>query len=153
MNARLLLCALLLAAALLPAHPAAGAPAAAAPAAAGAALPRGTERIASVEGVTEYRLANGLKVLLIPDPSIDTVTVNITYLVGSRHEGYGETGMAHLLEHLLFRGTPRFPNIKRDFIAARATTAPRRSTAPITTRPSRRARRTSTGRSSSKPTA
>lgn len=72
-------------------------------------------RITSVEGVTEYRLANGLKILLIPDRSIDTITVNVTYLVGSRHEGYGETGMAHLLEHLLFRGTRRFPNIKADF--------------------------------------
>src|SRR5882672_9203333 len=75
-------------------------------------LPRGVTRVTAVEGVTEYRLANGLKVLLIPDRSIDTVTVNVTYIVGSRHEGYGETGMAHLLEHLMFRGTPRFPEIK-----------------------------------------
>src|SRR6266850_4102640 len=70
------------------------------------ALPKGVARVTSVEGVTEYRLANGLKVLLIPDRSIDTITVNVTYLVGSRQEGYGETGMAHLLEHLMFRGTP-----------------------------------------------
>src|SRR5712691_2280801 len=82
---------------------------------AGAGLPTGVARVASVEGVTEYRLANGLKILLIPDRSIDTITVNVTYLVGSRHEGYGETGMAHLLEHLMFRGTRRFPNIKADF--------------------------------------
>jgi zinc protease len=82
---------------------------------AGAGLPAGVARVTSVEGVTEYRLANGLKILLIPDRSIDTVTVNVTYLVGSRHEGYGETGMAHLLEHLMFRGTPRFPGIKADF--------------------------------------
>src|SRR6266852_5670926 len=82
---------------------------------AGAGLPTGVARVTSVEGVTEYRLANGLKILLIPDRSIDTVTVNVTYLVGSRHEGYGETGMAHLLEHLMFRGTPRFPSIKADF--------------------------------------
>jgi zinc protease len=79
------------------------------------ALPKGLTRVTSVEGVTEYRLANGLKILLIPDRSIDTVTVNVTYLVGSRHEGYGETGMAHLLEHLMFRGTPRFPSTKADF--------------------------------------
>jgi zinc protease len=77
--------------------------------------PKGATRVVSVEGVTEYRLANGLRLLLIPDPSIDTITVNVTYLVGSRNEGYGETGMAHLLEHLLFRGTRRFPNIKGDF--------------------------------------
>ena len=67
--------------------------------------------VASVEGITEYRLDNGLGVLLIPDQSKDQITVNITYLVGSRHEGYGETGMAHLLEHLVFKGTPDHPNI------------------------------------------
>src|SRR5713226_6756425 len=93
---------------ILPALPAFAQPA-------GAGLPAGIARVTSVEGVTEYRLANGLKVLLIPDRSIDTVTVNVTYLVGSRHEGYGETGMAHLLEHLMFRGTRRFPDIKADF--------------------------------------
>ena len=74
-------------------------------------LPAGVHESTSVEGVTEYRLANGLRVLLIPDASVDTVTVNITYLVGSRHEGYGEAGMAHLLEHMLFRGTPSRPSI------------------------------------------
>lgn len=77
-------------------------------------LPAGATRGASVEGITEYTLANGLRVLLFPDQSKPTVTVNITYLVGSRHEGYGETGMAHLLEHLLFKGTPRHPNITQE---------------------------------------
>jgi len=72
------------------------------------------EKITSVEGVTEYRLPNGLKVLLFPDPSRSTVTVNITYLVGSRHEGYGETGMAHLLEHLLFKGSTKHPDIPKE---------------------------------------
>jgi zinc protease len=107
--------------ALLPLLPAVagggGAPTGAAgqPAAAGAApLPAGVERVASVEGITEYRLTNGLRVLLFPDPSRQTITVNITYLVGSRHEGYGETGMAHLLEHLLFKGSPRHPNIPQE---------------------------------------
>jgi len=71
----------------------------------------GTQRVISLEGITEYRLENGLRVLLLPDPSVDTVTVNVTYLVGSRHEGYGESGMAHLLEHMLFKGTARFPGI------------------------------------------
>ena len=70
---------------------------------------------ASVEGITEYRLDNGLRVLLFPDPSKPQVTVNITYMVGSRHEAYGETGMAHLLEHLLFQGTPRHPEITQEF--------------------------------------
>ncbi len=65
----------------------------------------------SVEGITEYRLANGLRVLLAPDASKPTTTVNVTYLVGSRHESYGETGMAHLLEHLLFKGTKTSGNL------------------------------------------
>src|ERR1700731_2767526 len=64
-------------------------------------------KITSVEGITEYRLDNGMEVLLFPDNSKPTVTVNITYMVGSRHEGYGETGMAHLLEHMLFKGTDK----------------------------------------------
>lgn len=68
--------------------------------------------IREFEGISEYRLQNGLSVLLFPDPSQSTVTVNITYLVGSRHEGRGETGMAHLLEHMLFKGTPKFPDSK-----------------------------------------
>jgi zinc protease len=54
-------------------------------------------------------------VLLAPDPSKPSTTVNITYLVGSRHENYGETGMAHLLEHLLFKGTPKNPDIDSEF--------------------------------------
>jgi zinc protease len=70
-------------------------------------LPKGIERVTSVEGITEYRLANGLRVLLFPDTSKQTMTVNITYLVGSATENYGETGMAHLLEHMLFKGSPK----------------------------------------------
>src|SRR5215203_2913763 len=69
------------------------------------------ERVTSVEGITEYRLANGLRVLMFPDPSKQTITVNMTYLVGSRHENYGETGMAHLLEHMVFRGSTRHTDI------------------------------------------
>jgi len=70
--------------------------------------------VTSVEGLTEYRLSNGLRVVLFPDASKPTATVNITYLVGSRHEGYGETGMAHLLEHMVFKGTPRHKNIPQE---------------------------------------
>ncbi len=76
------------------------------------ALAQAPEKVVTIEGVTEYRLANGLRVLTVPDPSASTVTVHITYLVGSRHEGYGEKGMAHLLEHLLFKGTKNHPDIK-----------------------------------------
>jgi zinc protease len=69
------------------------------------------QAIRTIEGVAEYRLSNGLQVLLDADPSSSTVTVNVTYKVGSRHESYGESGMAHLLEHLNFKGTPRYPDI------------------------------------------
>jgi zinc protease len=72
------------------------------------------QKVVSIEGVTEYRLDNGLKVLTLPDPGADTVTVHIVYLVGSRHEGYGEKGMAHLLEHMLFKGSTNFPDVKAD---------------------------------------
>lgn len=75
------------------------------------------KKITTVEGITEYRLSNGLQVLLFPDQSKSTITVNITYLVGSRHEGYGETGMAHLLEHMVFKGTPKHPNIPQELTA------------------------------------
>ena len=81
------------------------------PGAVAAELPDGVTKVASVEGITEYELDNGLRFLLFPDQSKQQITVNITYLVGSRHEAYGETGMAHLLEHLVFKGTPDHPNI------------------------------------------
>lgn len=71
-------------------------------------------KVATVEGITEYQMDNGLKVLLFPDNSSQTITVNITYLVGSRHEGYGEKGMAHLLEHMVFKGTPNHPDIPKE---------------------------------------
>src|SRR5438477_11827118 len=74
-------------------------------------LPQGVRKVTSVEGITEYALPNGLRVLLFPDESKPKVTVNMTYLVGSRYEGYGETGMAHLLEHMLFKGSPRHRNV------------------------------------------
>ena len=70
-------------------------------------------KVASVEGITEYRLDNGLRVLLFPDRSQSKVTVNMTVLIGSRQEGYGETGMAHLLEHMVFKGTPRHPEVPK----------------------------------------
>ena len=78
------------------------------------AEPAPPKKITTVEGITEYHLENGLQVLLIPDASQPRVTVNLTIFVGSRHEGYGETGMAHLLEHMVFKGTPRHPTIPKD---------------------------------------
>src|SRR5947208_9419631 len=76
-------------------------------------LPQGVQKVTSVEGITEYRYPNGLRLLLFPDPSTPKLTVNMTVLVGSRHEGYGETGMAHLLEHMVFKGTPTHPDVPR----------------------------------------
>jgi zinc protease len=78
-----------------------------------AQLPAGVTKVGTVEGITEYRLENGLRVLLIPDVSQPKVTVNLTIFVGSRHEGYGETGMAHLLEHMVFKGCPKFPDVPK----------------------------------------
>lgn len=92
--------------------------AAAAPNATGSAevkLPDGVKRGPAIEGTAQYTLPNGLTVLLSPDDSKASVTVNMTYKVGSRHENYGETGMAHLLEHMLFRGTPSLPNALAEF--------------------------------------
>ncbi|CAN5491545.1 pitrilysin family protein [soil metagenome] len=81
-----------------------------------AALPAGVQTITSIEGVTEYRLQNGLRVLLLPDASKPLITANLVYLVGSKHEGAGEGGMAHLLEHMLFKGTPTTADPKAEFI-------------------------------------
>jgi zinc protease len=67
--------------------------------------------VTKVEGITEYVLDNKMRVLLFPDASTENFTLNVTYLVGSRHEGYGETGMAHLLEHMLFKGSPKHPKV------------------------------------------
>jgi len=80
-------------------------------------LPAGFTKVRSLEGIDEYRLANGLQVLLYPDETKPTTTVNITYKVGSRMENYGETGMAHLLEHLMFKGSKHFPDPDKEFSA------------------------------------
>jgi zinc protease len=94
---------------------------------AGAHVAAPPQKVMTIEGVTEYSLNNGLKVLLFPDDSSTTTTVNITYKVGSRFESYGETGMAHLLEHMNFKGTPRHPHIPDEIsshgASANATTA------------------------------
>src|SRR5580765_1713816 len=83
----------------------------------GQVLPQGVRQMASMGGITEYDFPNGLKVLLYPDAANPKITVNVTYLVGSRHEGYGETGMAHLLEHLDFIETTNGRRIKEELVA------------------------------------
>ena len=77
-------------------------------------LPAGVRQLSSMAGVTEYAFANGLRALLLPDSGSSSITINITYLVGSRHEGYGETGMAHLLEHMNFIRSTHDRNIKKE---------------------------------------
>src|SRR5262245_11049749 len=71
------------------------------------------KKVATVEGITEYQFDNGLRLLLYPDNSQSKVSVNMNVMVGSRQEGYGETGMAHLLEHMVFKGTPTHTNIPK----------------------------------------
>src|SRR6516165_10152503 len=77
-------------------------------------LPQGVRKGASLAGITEYTYPNGLRVLLLPDSGSSTITVNIVYLVGSRHEGYGESGMAHLLEHMNFIKSTHDRDIKKE---------------------------------------
>ncbi len=77
-------------------------------------LPQGVRKVTAVEGITEYALPNGLHVLLFPDASKPNVTVNMTFMVGSRQEGYGETGMAHLLEHMMFLQTKTRKDVKQE---------------------------------------
>src|SRR5215813_8300772 len=79
--------------------------------------PSGVKKMSSMGGITEYDYPNGLRVLLYPDAAVPKITVNVTYLVGSRHEGYGETGMAHLLEHMNFIETTNGRKIKDELVA------------------------------------
>ncbi len=80
-------------------------------------LPPGVQQKAAMGGITEYQFPNGLKVLLYPNAANPKVTINVTYLVGSRHEGYGETGMAHLLEHMNFIETTNGRKIKSEIVS------------------------------------
>ncbi len=58
--------------------------------------------------VQEHKLENGLTVLLLPEPRAPIISVQIWYRVGSRHEILGKTGLSHLTEHLMFRGTEKY---------------------------------------------
>ena len=57
--------------------------------------------------VHERTLANGLKVLVIPRKGVPTSPCAIAYEVGSVNERVGQTGMAHYLEHMMFKGTQK----------------------------------------------
>ena len=113
-------------------------------------LPAGVQKVTSIEGVTEYAFPNGLHVLLFPDNSKPKITVNIVYLVGSRNEGYGETGMAHLLEHMTFKSPSPAVNFSKNLPTQAATTsmAQRPKTRRCTSRHSTPAMTTCAGRCS-----
>jgi zinc protease len=115
-------------------------------------LPAGIEEVTRVEGITEYRLKNGLQLLLVPDDSKPSTTVNVTYRVGSRLESYGETGMAHLLEHLLFKGTPTTRNLWPSSLSGACAPTATLVRPPTTSPPSRRTTTTCAGTSAGRPT-
>ncbi|OFV81559.1 MAG: hypothetical protein A2Y78_02610 [Acidobacteria bacterium RBG_13_68_16] len=72
-------------------------------------MSEGFKVVAQERGVEELVLeGNGLRVLLLPDPSVPVVAVCVIYHVGSRNEAVGHTGATHLLEHLMFKGSQRF---------------------------------------------
>jgi zinc protease len=71
------------------------------------------------EGVQRRRLGNGLTVLLREDHSTPIVTTMVWYRVGSRHESLGATGISHFLEHMMFKGSRRFPKGEIDHLTTR----------------------------------
>jgi len=81
-------------------------------------LPQGINFVAAAEGIREYRLANNLKALLVENHVAPVATVCVLYRVGSRNEAVGYTGSTHLLEHMMFKGTPTFNKNRNTQIAA-----------------------------------
>lgn len=81
-------------------------------------LPAGVRFVVAEDGIEEYRLENGMKVLLVENRVAPVVTVMVVYRVGSRNEAVGYTGATHLLEHMMFKGTPTFNKGKKTQIAA-----------------------------------
>src|ERR687884_271 len=76
-------------------------------------------KVTEYEGITEYILtSNNLKVLLVPRRAAPVVAFMVVYRVGSRNEAVGHTGSTHLLEHLMFKGTPTFNKKNGTQIAA-----------------------------------
>ena len=76
-------------------------------------------KITEYEGITEYKLdSNGLKVLLAPRRAAPVAAFMVVYRVGSRNEAVGHTGATHLLEHMLFKGTPTYNKKNGKQIAA-----------------------------------
>jgi zinc protease len=76
-------------------------------------------KIAQYDGITEYKLnSNDLKVLLVERRAAPVVAFMVVYRVGSRNEAVGHTGATHLLEHMLFKGTPTYNKKNGTQIAA-----------------------------------
>jgi zinc protease len=69
--------------------------------------------------VFETTLTNGLKVLIVEEQKAPVVTVQIWYKVGSRNEQTGRTGLAHMLEHMMFKGTPKYGPKQFDLLVTR----------------------------------
>ncbi|MBA2734576.1 MAG: insulinase family protein, partial [Acidobacteria bacterium] len=83
-----------------------------------AQLPAGLQFVTEADGIQEYKLKNGMKVLLVENRVAPVATVMVLYKVGSRNEAVGYTGSTHLLEHMMFKGTPTFNKEKNTQIAA-----------------------------------
>jgi zinc protease len=81
-------------------------------------IPTGVKFIAEADGIREYLMDNGMKVLLVENRVAPVATVLVVYKVGSRNEAVGYTGSTHLLEHMMFKGTPTFNKTKNTQIAA-----------------------------------
>jgi zinc protease len=70
------------------------------------------------QGVTRVTLANGLRVVIVPNPLAPVVTTTVNYLVGSNEAPTGFPGMAHAMEHMMFRGSPELSADQLSAIAA-----------------------------------
>jgi len=92
-----------------PAFPASAQTTAPAPAHAPQEMAAARPEIVTTEGVSHFTLANGLEVVVIPDHRAPVVTQMIWYHVGSADEQPGKSGIAHFLEHLMFKGTKTYP--------------------------------------------
>jgi len=71
-------------------------------------LAAGFARAGIADGVKTKTLSNGLRVLVLENHKAPVATFNVFYHVGSRNEQFGRTGISHLLEHLMFRGTKKY---------------------------------------------
>jgi zinc protease len=80
--------------------------------------PAGITFVAEEGEIREYRLTNGMKLLLVENRVAPVATIMVLYKVGSRNEAVGYTGSTHLLEHMMFKGTPTFNKERNTQIAA-----------------------------------